>query len=113
MTRLQKSLCAWGTADFNQVLKRELQVLPPDILPLQAGLSASSYALDDRIDVMVIGTSANDRYIQATVGVFYKGLTAGCSCADDPTPVEPQNEYTEVELTIDRVTADSVFRLRK
>ena len=35
---------------------------------------------------------------------FDTSLIAGCSCADDPTPVEPQPEYCEVELQIEKAT---------
>ena len=53
---------------------------------------------------MVIGASEEAGLIRARVGVFFHGVIAGCSCADDPTPVEPQQEYCELELAIDRST---------
>jgi hypothetical protein len=42
--------------------------------------------------------------IRARVGVFFSGIVAGCRCADDPTPVEPQDEYCEFQFEIDRAT---------
>lgn len=92
---------AWGTAAFRTTLKRELEALPPAALPLQEGLSASSYALDEPVTAVVIAAEAAAGAIRARVGLFYQGIIAGCSCADDPTPTEPQNEYCEVELAID------------
>jgi hypothetical protein len=105
MIRLPDSLSTWGTADFRLALKRELETLGPAGLPLQQGLSASSYALDDPVTVVVMGADDDAQAIRARVGVFYSGIIAGCSCADDPTPVEAQNEYCELEISIDKTTA--------
>ena len=104
MLSLPRALAAWNTPEFNALLKRELEAAGPAALPLQQSLSASSYALDDGCTVMVIGASEEAGLIRARVGVFFHGVIAGCSCADDPTPVEPQQEYCELELAIDRST---------
>jgi hypothetical protein len=109
MMRLPESVSAWGSPEFHDVLKRELERWGPSAFPLQAGLSTSSYALDDGFSVMVIGASEADGFIQARVGIFYSGIIAGCSCADDPTPVEAQSEYCEVQLAIDKLTAETVI----
>jgi hypothetical protein len=44
-------------------------------------------------------------------GIFYTGVIAGCSCADDPTPVDELNEYCVVQFDIDRMTAETTVRL--
>ncbi|MEZ5541890.1 MAG: hypothetical protein R3F42_07590 [Pseudomonadota bacterium] len=49
--------------------------------------------------------------IHARAGLFYTGIIAGCSCADDPTPVEEQAEYCVVDITIDRLTGAATIRL--
>lgn len=108
---LPDSLLAWDSPGFAAALKRELEALPPGSLPLQQGLAATSHALDADIQVMVIATGGTDGAITARVGVFYAGIVAGCSCADDPTPVEPQGEYCELELSIDRVTGKAEVAL--
>jgi hypothetical protein len=51
---------------------------------------------------MVIASEADGDRIRVRVGVFFSGIVAGCSCADDPTPVEAQNEYCELLVDIDR-----------
>jgi hypothetical protein len=107
MTRLPESLAAWGSPGFERVLKRELECLGAGFLPLQQGLRGSSVALDDQLEVMVIGTVGDADRIQAKVGVFYWGLVAGCNCADDPAPVEAQNEYCELLITIDKASAEA------
>jgi hypothetical protein len=101
---LSAALAAWNTPAFKDVLKRELEAAGPAALPLQQCLSVSSYALDDGCTVMVIGAGEEASAIRARVGVFFHGIIAGCSCADDPTPLEPQQEYCELEIAIDRST---------
>ncbi len=80
-------------------------------LPLQQGLSTSSYALDDKLNVLIISVSDDASFIRAKTGIFYTGIIAGCSCADDPTPVEEQVEYCVVQLDINKVTAETTVAL--
>jgi hypothetical protein len=111
MLHLPRSLAAWPSPDFAATLKLELEQLDPAALPLQAGLTSSSYVHGDRFTVMVIGTREDAESIKVKVGIFYEGIVAGCNCADDPTPVEAQSEYCEVEVRIDKATAAAVARL--
>jgi hypothetical protein len=111
MIQLTKALHTWGSHDFREVLKKEIEELNADQLPLQQGLSVGSYALGDKIEARVISAQEHDGCIRARVGIFYSGIIAGCSCADDPTPVEPQPEYCEVRIDIDRKTAEATIVL--
>lgn len=111
MIHLPRSLEAWNSPDFEAALKRELEQLGAGKFPLQQGLSMSSYAIDDTYDVMVIGFTDGPGSIHAKVGIFYFGMTAGCNCADDPTPVEPQSEYCEVMFAIDKRTGEASVTL--
>ena len=112
MIRLSKALAAWGTPAFNAALKHELEHLPADALPLQAGLSTSSYVLDNKnISAMVIDAREHAGRVRAKVGVFYSGILGGCACADDPTPVNENSEYCVVQLDIDPSTAEAVATL--
>lgn len=104
MLHLPASLAAWGTPAFAATLKRELADRAAS-LPLQQAVTTSSSALDSGIEAMLITVQEDDRRILARVGVFFSGIVAGCSCADDPTPVAPQPEYCELQLAIDRTTA--------
>lgn len=99
--RLPESLQAWGTTHFAATLKRELAA-HADELPLQQALSGTSTVADEAITVVLLGTDADEMVIRAKIGIFFAGILAGCSCADDPTPIEPQNEYGEWLITIDR-----------
>lgn len=111
MTRLIKSLNAWGSPDFTGVLKQEIEQLSGRQLPLQQGLTTSSVALDNRLEAMVLGVSEEGGVIRAKVGIFYSGTITGCSCADDPTSAGEQNEYCEVQVDIDKATAEARIAL--
>lgn len=99
--RLPESIRAWGTTDFAATLKRELAV-HADELPLQQALSGTSSVVEEAITVVLLGADADETVIRVKVGIFFAGILAGCSCADDPTPIEPQNEYGKWLITIDR-----------
>lgn len=111
MIHLPASLAAWGSPGFKGVLRHELEQLDGGQLPLQQGLSHTSHALEDKFTVVVNGASEDARAIHAKVGIFYEGIVAGCNCADDPTPVEPQPEYCEVMLAIDKASAATTVTL--
>lgn len=102
MITLPESCSAWGTPQFEAVLKRELEELPVGQLPLQQGLAVGSYVLDEKRGVLILSVVDGGDLIRARVGVLYSGVIAGCSCADDPTPVEATNEYCELWLTLDK-----------
>ncbi len=104
MIRLPDSLRAWRTPDFKAVLKQEIEQLGAVRLPLQRGLTTSSHVLDEPLEAMIIGVTDEPGFIGVKVGIFFSGVIAGCNCADDPTPVEAQNEYCELRLAIDKVT---------
>ncbi|WP_456380134.1 hypothetical protein [Thiolapillus sp.] len=93
---LPKSLAAWGSPGFRAILKNELEALGIEGLPLQQGLSHSSIALDKNIQAVILKVTEGPRCLSIKAGLFYSGIVAGCSCADDPGSVEAQNEYCEI-----------------
>jgi hypothetical protein len=107
MIRLSKALNAWGSPDFEEILKREIEQLDAGQLPLQQGLSTGSYASDNTLGVMIISVSDDPDVIHVKAGIFYSGIIAGCSCADDPTSVDENAEYCEVQLDISKATAET------
>ena len=60
---------------------------------------------------MIISVADEGSIIRAMAGIFYTGIIAGCSCADDPTPVNEESEYCEVQLDIDKATAETTVVL--
>lgn len=111
MSRMKKALDAWGCPEFSELLVQSLQQLSPESLPLQAGLSAGSYALCDPLQFMLISTLGHAGTIEAKVGVFYTSRMPGCACAGDPTVEDEQNEYCILQVVIDRTTAEATVSL--
>lgn len=111
MFKLTHSLHAFNSDTFNDVLKKEVSYLGPDELPLQQGLSHSSYANGDNLSASVLNVDSDVGFIFVKTGLFYTGTIAGCNCADDPTPVDELNEYCEVMFRIDRQTGETTVSL--
>lgn len=111
MIYLKRSLSAWGAPNFNDQFKAEIERLNADELPLQDGLSLSSSVSNEPFRVMVIATTEEPGFHCVKAGIFYSGIIAGCNCSDDPTPVDVQPEYCEVQLRIDEETAATTVTL--
>lgn len=111
MILLPLSLHAWKNGALNETLKQELCTIDPNLLPLQKGLRYSSFANGETLSVSIIKVDAGDDHIRVKVGLFYTGIIAGCNCADDPTPVDENNEYCEALLLIDKLTAETTIEL--
>ncbi len=111
MFKLSLSLQAWDTEAFNAVLKEEICSLDADTLPLQQGLSSSSYANSNNLSITILKVENENNNIFVKAGLFYTGIIAGCNCADDPTPVDENNEYCEVLFCINKNTAETTVSL--
>ena len=111
MIKLPLSLQAWGTEIFNDVLKNEIGGLDTSLLPLQQGLQYSSIDNGENLSVMIVKTVDDMDNILVTAGLFYTGIIAGCNCADDPTPVDENNEYCEVLFCINKITTVTTVTL--
>jgi hypothetical protein len=111
MLYLPLSLQAWNTSSFDAVFKKEICALNAETLPLQQGLSGSSYASADDLSVTILKIETDDTSIFVKAGLFYTGIIAGCSCADDPAPLDENNEYCEVIFSINKKTAETTVSL--
>ena len=109
--QLTHSLTAWKTADFSDIFKAEVKQLDPDLLPLQQGLAHSSSANGANLGVTVLNLGETPDEIQVKAGLFYSGIIAGCSCADDPTTQHEVNEYCEVRFVIKKHTGEAMVTL--
>ncbi len=105
--RLNNCLKVWGSADFVRVFKAEVESLSVDELSLQQQLCRGNIALDDGFQVMVLRHWDEHEKLHVRAGLFYHGIIAGSCCIDDPTPVEPHEEYCELEFCIDRETGET------
>lgn len=111
MTTLSDALNAWGRPDFEAVLKKSITVLDGDTLPLQQGLTAGSYALDDAVEAVILTTNEQPDAIEVKAQIFYTSRTPGCACAGDPTVESEQTEQCTVLIRIDKQTAEATFTL--
>jgi hypothetical protein len=111
MISLNEAAQAWGSGQFRPILKAELEALPVGQLPLQQGMRVASYALDERPVVMVLSCTDAGELVNILIGISYRGMIAGCSCADDPTPVEAVNEYCELCLVLHKQTGMATVSL--
>ncbi len=111
MFYLSNSLRAWHTDVFTTILKKELCSINSNLLPLQQGLTQSSYAVGENLSVTILNVESDKDYILVKAGLFYTGVISGCSCADDPTPTDEINEYCDVLLRINKKTAETTATL--
>ena len=110
MLRLDNALSAWGTPDFESVLKQEV-ARGAGQLPLQQGLTTGNYVVDAPVTVLINSVTDVGNVIRVRAGIFYQSVIGGCSCANDPTPTSENTEYCEVQLDIDKATAATVVTL--
>lgn len=110
MIKLDQALRAWGTPEFEAVLKQEI-VLHADQLPLHQGLSTGNYVAAEPVSVAIISVVDLGNEIRVKAGIFYKSVLGGCSCTDDPTPASEFDEYCMVQMNIDKTTAATAVSL--
>ena len=111
MIILSQAMKKLGTEGFNSALKSDIENINKSLLPLQQGLSLSSYVGSAQIEAIILAVSEQQDHILAKTGIFYSGIIAGCSCSDDPTPVDEQNEYCELEFSISKKNAKTKVKL--
>lgn len=107
MMQLTTALNAWGTPAFEKIFKDAIVQMDAALLPLQQALAQSSYTDGANRSVSILGISDEAGLIRVKAGIFYTGMIPGCSCADDPTPMNEISEYCEVLFTLDKVTAET------
>jgi len=111
MIYLKKTLLALKSSDLQKTAKDEITLINKSFLPLQKGLSLSSYLGSTPFSVVILKISEENDNIRIKAGIFYTGIIAGCSCSDDPTPTDEQNEYCELQFTINKKTAKTTVKL--
>lgn len=111
MIKLNRTLQAKSSPEFKQIAKDEIQNIDPSLLPLQQGLSLSSYVGKTPFSVVILNSSIKGSSVEVKTGVFYTGIIAGCSCSDDPSPSDEQNEYCELLFCINHNSAETEVKL--
>jgi hypothetical protein len=106
MARLPDALRDWKSVAFAETLQRELEQLPPGTLPLLKGVAHGGLPNERDKQVMVLSFIDRQDSIQARVGVFFSEVMAGCSCGDEPVPLQA---YCEIQVKIHKATAEAQF----
>ena len=109
--RLAKSVRAWGTPKFREVLKDEIAHLAISELPLAQALQFGNFVADERPTVMINSIEDRGDHVAVRAGLFFAGINAGACCADDPTPVESHHEYCVVQMQVDLATVEAQAHL--
>ncbi len=110
MILLPRSRDCYGQPQFAATLKQELAAQDAFARLLQQAMQFGSCALLDDVELMINNSRAEAQQIHLQIGVFYHSIIAGCNCADDPSPIEKNNEYAEISMTIDRQTAQAILK---
>ncbi len=108
---LSKTRDSWQQPDFTDTFKQEVAELEHEHLPLQQGLSLSSYVSHEKVSAIIQNANDDENSIHIKAGIFYTGIIAGCSCSDDPTPLDTQNEYCELRFVINKENAQTTVSL--
>jgi len=98
--KLPRSSASYGTPDFTRCFIAEVSALPSGSLPLQQAMAQGNMVTDDAPQVMINSIDCDEQQLRVTAGVFFTSVIGGCSCADDPSPVDKINEYAELEFLI-------------
>jgi hypothetical protein len=105
MTEFSRVLQSVDSDDFEAVFKLALKSLSIEQLQLQQAVKSGSTVLSEGITVMVISRQQTEQFLQVKAGIFFRSMIAGCNCADDPSPVETLEEYTEALISVNKKDA--------
>ena len=108
MLKLSASLNDWESDSFAETFKAELKQLPSGSLPLDGGVTQGGYVDDGDIGVTLLRLTENAHNVQVHFGIFFTEIVVCCGCGDDPMR---QHAYCEMQVEIDKSTAEAVFRV--
>ncbi|MDH5191022.1 MAG: glucosamine--fructose-6-phosphate aminotransferase [Gammaproteobacteria bacterium] len=108
MPDFQKSVEAWGTKQFSQVLKCEIESLASGILPLDKATTQGGVVEDHNITVTILGSVEDESTIIAKAGVFFGEIVGGCNCSEEPVT---HNVYCEIEVFINKISSKADIQL--
>ena len=111
MIRLTQTIDLFGTPDFKRIVKKDIQNIDPTLLPLQQGLSLSSYVGPSAFSAIILKVTEEANTVRIKAGIFYTGIIAGCSCSDAPSPTDEQTEYCELQFNINKKTAVTTVKV--
>lgn len=108
MVKMARTLGSWNTESFKQTLKEEMETLRGGALPLDQAVERGNRVYDHDLGVTVMQVWDDAEAIHARVGVFFAEVISCVSCGEG----DPIDEaYCEMEVSIDKVTAQAQFKV--
>ena len=107
MIKLIQTVQALSSGNVKEIAKNEIESIDSALLPLQQGLTLSSYVGNAAFKPIILNITEENNIVKVKAGIFYTGIIAGCSCSDDPSPTDEQNEYCELQFNINKDTAET------
>jgi hypothetical protein len=96
--------------DLKTVFKQTVESLDVEQLGLQQAVKNGSIALPEDISFMVLSTQQSEQQFIVKCGIFFRSMIAGCSCADDPSPSDTLEEYSEAWFVIEKRDGSFVIK---
>lgn len=106
MPKFTRTLHSWKTDSFVSNLKNEIKNLAAGSLPLAKSLTQGGYVDDTNLEVSVMQCTEDDHFIYVKTGIFFTEIVVCCGCGDEPMR---QNAYCDMQITIDKITAETAF----
>ena len=111
MIKLTQTAQASDSDNVKEIAKMEIENIEPVLLPLQQGLTYSSYVGNADFKAVILNVTEENNVTKVKAGIFYTGIIAGWSCSDEPTPTDEQTEYCELQFNINNNTAVTTVTL--
>ncbi len=105
---LHKTVHAWGSDSFFQILKEELEQLDTGVLPLQQGVTQGGFVGEHLITATILHADDDAQTIHAKAGIFFTEIVINCGCGADPMEA---NAYCELRIRIDKTSARAEFEI--
>ena len=107
MILLNLSINSWGTDAFKETLKKELECLRSDVLPIAHVIDAGNRLDDSDLGIIVNAVRDDEANIYASVGVFFNQIVECLTCSGGDGMCD--EAYCELSVTIDKATGAAQF----
>jgi len=107
---MPNALNSWGKESFQQSFQQEMELFRKDVLPLSEVVGEGNSVYDGDLGVIVNAVSDDEYAIRVRAGVFFAEIVSCVSCGEGP-PID--EAYCEMEVVIDKVTAETTFSVIK
>lgn len=108
MAVMPRSLQAWGSDNFHDTFKAEMEGFRQDVLPLRQTVGEGNSVYDGDLGVVVNGVDDDAESITVKAGVFFAEIVSCCSCGEGD-PIE--EAYCELLVNIDKQSGEASFEV--